>query len=67
MNRTTKFSEETKRSLSVVVASPSSGLFGYKETRCKLSIEGAACAANHLDLRKGKTQVKFIKIKFYAN
>ncbi|KAJ8726857.1 hypothetical protein PYW08_015254 [Mythimna loreyi] len=57
MNRTTKFSEETKKSLTVVVASPTQGLFGYRETRCKLSTEGAACTAKHLDLKKGKTQV----------
>ncbi|PZC75749.1 hypothetical protein B5X24_HaOG200556 [Helicoverpa armigera] len=57
MNRTTVLSEATKRSLSVVVVYPTSGFLGHREVRCKLSTEGAACAAKHLDFKKRKTQV----------
>ncbi|XP_026313823.1 lipase member H-like [Hyposmocoma kahamanoa] len=57
MNRSTTFSERTKKSLSVVVMWPSKSLFSSSERRCKLSVEGAACAAEYLDFKRRKTQV----------
>ncbi|XP_028163902.1 lipase member H-A-like [Ostrinia furnacalis] len=59
MNRSTKLSERTKRSQSVVVIRPSSGILSslIAEKRCSISASGAECTADHIDLSKRKTQV----------
>ncbi|XP_012547180.1 lipase member H-B [Bombyx mori] len=57
MNKSTIISEKTKRTLSLVIAYPSDNVFGYSETRCKLSAKGAACAAKYFDFKKRKTQI----------
>ncbi|XP_049865347.1 phospholipase A1-like [Pectinophora gossypiella] len=61
MNRSTTFSKETLKSLSVVVMKPSQSLLGTLmgsgEKRCQLSEEGAECVANFIDLKKKKIQV----------
>ncbi|XP_045533880.1 lipase member H [Papilio machaon] len=57
MNRTTKLSEETKLSLSVVVFWPKSHIFEINEKKCNFGPDGAACIASVLHFKRRKTQV----------
>ncbi|KPJ10569.1 Lipase member H-A [Papilio machaon] len=57
MNSTTKLSEETKLSLSVVFFWPKSHIFEINEKKCNFGPDGAACIASVLHFKRRKTQV----------
>ncbi|XP_061706595.1 lipase member H-like [Cydia pomonella] len=57
MNASTEFTDKTRRSLKAVVMMPSAGYVRSRETSCRLSVAGAACAARWLDLKRRRTQV----------